>query len=458
MEIRISLTQKQLEFDRAINEYPIVLYGGSRGGGKSHGLRLIMLKRRFQYPNSIGYLFRKTFPELEANHIAPLFAQFPDLQQFYNQGRKTLRLPNASELRFAYAENEKDLRKFQGREIHDLAIEEAGDWSEESFEYLHASNRSSLTHITPRAFLTANPGGIGHKWLKRRFVERKFRPGERPEDHHFIPARIADNPALTEADPFYQRRLESIKNETLKKAWIEGDWDVQAGQFFEELDRKIHLVKPFEIPDRWQRFGAYDYGFGHPAFAGWFAVDEDGVVYLYRVQASSRTKVDEFAERMNVHPDTKLISTWWAGHDCWARKPYAFGHELNQPTIAEAFTKHKIFLRPANVDRIQGWNQLRQYLSPFTGPLGQITSNFKIFDTADCNLVFDSIARCTHDPDRIEDVLKVDAENGDVETGDDGADMCRYGLMSRPIKTKPEPKYDPMRYRKKLNRVTGWTV
>ena len=458
MEIRIALTPKQIEFARAVDTTPKTFYGGSKGGGKSHGLRLIMLKRRFQYPGSIGYLFRSTYPELEANHITPLFDQFPDLRDYYNEGKKTLHLPNGSRLRFAYVEHKKDLRKFQGREMHDLAIEEAGEWPFEHYEYLEKQRRTADVNIPARTLLTGNPGGIGHTWLKRLFIDKRLDPGQNPADYAYIPARVEDNPALMAADPNYVKELESIKNEMLRRAWRFGDWNITAGQFYNEIDARIHLIKPFEIPDHWQRSGAYDYGFGHPAVAAWFATDEDGNSYCYDGIYRARTKIDDYAQEMLGRSGTAKIIPWWAGHDCWARKAYAFGHDLVQPTIAEAFAKHGIFLKPANTDRVLGARQLRDYLTPFTDAHGQISSKLRFFDTPSVRLIFDSIARAVHDPDKIEDVLKVDAENGDPETGDDGYDCVRMWCMSRPLVSKPLPKPDRYKYQPKPKQVNWATV
>lgn len=452
MTLTIQLTKKQSEFDRAIERYPVVLFGGGRGGGKSHGLRLIMLKRRIQYPNSIGYLFRKTFPELEANHISPLFAQFPALREFYNEGKKTLRLPNGSELRFAFCEHERDISKFQGREIHDLAIEEAGDWQEHCFELLRASNRSSLPHIKPRTILTANPGGVGHKFLKRLFIERNFRDGENPDDYFFIPALVRDNPALMRADPLYAERLKGIKNETLRRAWLEGDWDITAGTYFNQLNRRVHLIKPFKIPPHWKWFGGYDYGFNHPAVWSFWVSDEDGNHYCVKEIYQARLGIDDQANRVHeileefvqTKQKTDRSIIFHAGHDCWAVK------KAGDPTIAEDFIRRKIVLARANINRKLGAKQCREYL-------GNETRKPRAFFFETASKIFDCIERMVNDPNDVEDVLKVDSVEGDPNTGDDGYDGgFRYPIMSRPPIALPVEKPILDRYRKTQSQTGSW--
>src|ERR1017187_10197507 len=129
-ELKIALQLKQRLLVEYVEKYPIVFFGGAKGGGKSKGLQLLMLLRRFQYPKSTGAIFRKTYPELEANHIRTLFQSFPELRAYYQESKKLLTLPNGSEIQFCHCKNEADIALYQGREFHDLAIDEAGQWTE----------------------------------------------------------------------------------------------------------------------------------------------------------------------------------------------------------------------------------------------------------------------------------------------------------------------------------------
>jgi len=434
IELRIALQPKQKQFAKAIEDFPVTFYGGARGGGKSKGLQLIMLLRRFKYAGSNGAIFRRTYPELEANHIRPLFQAYPDLKEYYNESKKILSLPNGSVLQFCHCANESDVWSYQGREFHDLAIDEAGQWTEQMFRTLLGSNRTSNPNISARAILTGNPGGIGHGWLKRLFVDRRFNERERPQDYTFIQALVDDNPALMENDPNYVHRLESEPNEAIRKAFRYGDWDIFAGQFFREINREKHFIKPFQIPKHWNRFGAYDYGYNHPAAFGWFAVDEDGCVYLYRELIQAQMRVDQFAKLINSYEDTPLLYPIVGGRDCWTQKS-TLRDDAQPPTVAEQFQTHGIQLKPAVIDRIQGAAQLRSYLAWQQRP--NESPRFQIFNT--CPMSYDTLSRMIHDPDRVEDVLKVDAIEGDHNSGDDAYDMIRYGLMSRPYLSDPAP-------------------
>jgi phage terminase large subunit len=431
-ELRIRLQPKQKAFLRAIETTPITFYGGAKGGGKSKGLQLIMLLRRFRYAGSTGAIFRRTYPELEGNHIRPLFQAFPELREYWNEAKKLLTLPNGSTLQFCHCNNEADVDLYQGREFHDLAIDEAGQWPEAMFRRLLGSNRSSQSGIVARCILTGNPGGIGHGWLKRLFVERRFNEREIASDYTFIQALVDDNQALVANDPAYVQRLESEPNEALRKAYRYGDWNIFAGQFFQEISKEVHFIKPFTIPKHWNRFGAYDYGFNHPASFGWYATDEDGNTYKYRELVKAGKRVDEFAEKLNTYPDTAQLYPIVAGRDCWTQKSTLRDDKL-PPTVAEQFRTHGVNLVPAVIDRIQGAAQLRDYLAWQGRPDSK--PRFFLFDT--CPITFDTLSRMIHDPDDVEDVLKVDATEGDPLSGDDAYDETRYALMSRPTITDP---------------------
>lgn len=432
-EIKFPLQTKQLLLLETLESVPVLLYGGAKGGGKSRGMRDVFLIRRFKYPNTSAGIFRKTYPELQANHIDPLLRDHPVLRQYYNESKKSLLLPNGSVIKFRYAENERDLDRYQGDEYDDLGIEEVGQWTEAMFRKLHGSNRTAKPGIKPRCLLTGNPGGIGHGWMKRLFIERRFNPREEPSDYAFIQATVDDNPALIDNDPGYVRRLDAEPNEALRKAYRFGSWDIAAGQYF-DLSRDIHLINPFEIPSHFIRSGGYDFGFNHPSVALFFASDGDGNTYLYREVIKRRLRIDEFSKELLQYPETTNM-VFHAGHDCWTQKNILRDKAL-PPTIAEEFAKHNIHLARAAIDRIQGANQVRQYLAIRDGK-----PRLFIFKT--CPDTFDCLSRLIIDPSRPEDVLKVDATENEPLSGDDPYDALRYYLMSRPPLAHYVPKLIP---------------
>lgn len=430
-EIRIQLTTKQTAFDRAVKTTENVFYGGAKGGGKSFGLREIMLKRRFEYPGSFGVIFRKTYPELYGNHIDPLLTKFPILRDRYNNQNKELKLENGSVLAFRHCQYERDLGLHQGQEYNDLAIDEVGEWPEHWFWTLKGSNRSGRAGVQPRSLLTGNPGGLGHKWLKRLFVDRHYREVENPKDFAFVQARVHDNPALMMNDPNYINRLKANKSEMMVKAYLEGSWDISAGQFFDMVSRETHMIEPFDIPEYWERFGAFDTGYNHPAGFLWFATDTDGVVYVYREYCRAGRRTEEIVKDVMEFQDSLKLRSIPSGHDSWSKHG-------GGPSVEEKFTEHsqhQLVLQKAAIDRVPGAQQVRDYLVPREkGPM------VRIFKT--CPILFDTLTRMTHDPKNPEDVLKVDATDGDPWTGDELYDCLRMGLMDRPRLSQkpPEPK------------------
>lgn len=447
-EIKIGLTPKQSQFDKLISKVENVFYGGAKGGGKSHGLREIMLKRRMEIAGSTGVIFRKTWPAVRDNHLAPLLHKFPALKSRYIAQDKGIHLENGSTLLFRYCETVKDLEKHQGQEYHDLAIEEAGEWSEDWFDYLKGSNRSGRPGIHPRCLITGNPGGIGHKWLKRLFIDRNFRANENPANYAFIPATVHDNPALMVNDPGYIDRLKANKNPMLVKAYLEGSWDIMAGQFFDMVSRETHFIEPFTIPDHWERMGMFDTGYNHPAAFLWLATDTDGNSYIYREYARSKRRTEEVVKDLMEFPDTFKLTSIPAGWDCWSKHG-------GGPSVEEKFSEvsgHRLVLHKANIDRIPGAQQVRDYLS-----LREGKPRLFIFKT--CPMIYDCLTRMVHDTKHPEDVLKVDASDGDPWTGDDLYDCVRMGLMDRPrISIDPPKPRRKMYYDDDAPTEVSWTT
>lgn len=404
------------------------------------GLRYLHLIRRFKYPKSNGVIFRATYPELEANHIRPLLTEFPELGKYWIEGKKLLKLPNGSVQAFRHCGTMKEVTLYQGQEFHDFAYEEAGNLSEEVFEFLKQSNRSANPAIPAKCQITFNFGGSAHKWLKRRFINQELSPEESKESYHFIKALLEDNPALVKADPNYGDRILAMGNEQLKKAWRWGDADIEAGQYF-DMNRELHFIEPFKIPDHWPRYCGYDWGFGHPAAWVWMAVDEQSTAYVYREWAKAKSDLEEQAAMFHSMPDVKLVKNIYAGHDCWVDKGSAWfaSSKPRANTIAEEFARLKIHLEPANNARRQGAAIMRELLR-YEREIkdGQVTikrhPRLVIFKT--CPMTYNSISERIYDPKDIEDVLKEDSVGGDPMIGDDcfiAGTQISTAIGSKPI-------------------------
>lgn len=225
---------------------------------------------------------RKTYPELQQNHIVPLRQMLHGVAKF-NKSEKEFTFPNGSTIKLQYCRNDSDLENFQGVEYDVIFIDEATNLSEFQLKSIAACCRG-VNEFPRRIYYTCNPGGPGHAYIRRIFIDRNYEEGENPDDYSFTQALVQDNDALMEADPDYVRFLEALPPK-LRKAWLEGSWDIFSGQFFEEFrddpahyeDRKwTHVIEPFDIPVGWRIYRSYDFGYSRPFSCAWWAVDYEG--------------------------------------------------------------------------------------------------------------------------------------------------------------------------------------
>lgn len=275
---------RQQEFFRA--EAANVAYGGARGGGKSWAMRRKLVMLAMRYPGLKLLLLRRTLPELRANHILPLQRELEGYAA-WSSTERAFRFPNGSRLVMGYCDNDSDCAQYQGQEYEVIGFEEATNFEPDWLTFIATCLRTTRTDFTPRIYYTCNPGGPGHAYIKRLFIDQAFLDGESPQDYVFIPAKVYDNQVLMQRDPGYLKRLEALPP-AKRRAHLEGDWNVYEGQVFAEwrddpahyADGKwTHVIEPFDIPDTWRVYRSFDFGYAKPFSVGWWAVDFDGRLY-----------------------------------------------------------------------------------------------------------------------------------------------------------------------------------
>ena len=334
-------------------------YGGARGGGKSWALRRKLTALCLNYPGIRCLLVRRSYAELKANHVRAILQEYRGLVQ-YRESDKILSFPNGSFIALGYCASNRDVLRYQGQEYDIIAIDEATQLSEHQFSVFKACLRG--TDAFPRRmYLTCNPGGIGHAWVKRLFVDRVYRADENPDDYLFIPAQVYDNPVLLSADPDYVHQLESLPQK-LRDAWLHGRWDVFEGQFFPEFQPDLHVCMPSEIPSRLRKFAALDYGFDMLA-ALLLGVDADGTLYVLSEVCTPELTLREAGERVAELCAGHDVEYLTASPDLWNRRQDTgkSGFEVMQsvhgmPPMCAADNR-----------RVPGWRILREYLNPREG-------------------------------------------------------------------------------------------
>ncbi|MBE6969275.1 MAG: hypothetical protein E7442_04025 [Ruminococcaceae bacterium] len=354
-------------------------YGGARGGGKSWAVRVKALLLALRYPGIRLLLVRRSYGELEDNHIRPLQRLLGDMA-VYRESEKSFRFQNGSQLRFGYCDAESDVLRYQGQEYDCIFLDEATQLTEFQFQTFKGCLRG-VNDFPKRIYVTCNPGGVGHGWVKRLFIDRRYEGGEKAEDYSFIPADVYDNESLMSSDPDYVRRLESLPYE-LRQAWLHGSWDVFAGQFFPEWERGIHVCEPFEIPEGWRWYVSMDYGMDMLA-AYLIAVDEEGrahvtaEVYEGRDLGEGHTGliISEAAEALKALAGERKIYEWLAPPDMWN------GRQETGRSVAEIFAEHGIYLTRSSNDRLAGWMAVRERLKVERDVDGRRRAGLCIFST-----------------------------------------------------------------------------
>ena len=387
---------KQLMFFRAREHY--VGYGGARGGGKSWAVRMKAVMLAFEYPGIRLLLVRRTLPEVEENLIRPMQQMLPP--RWWKEQKKRFQLPNGSTVAFGYCDSERDVLRYQGQEYDCIFLDEATQLTEYQFQTFKGCLRG-VNDFPKRMYITCNPGGVGHAWVKRLFIDRSYQAGERAEDYTFIQAGVRDNAALMESDPDYIHHLESLPYE-LRRAWLDGDWDVLAGQFFSEWNRAVHVCAPFDVPRHWRRYVAMDYGMDMLA-AYVVAVDEQGRSWVIREAYEGRDLgeghdgliISEAAERVRELVGEDDIYLYLAPPDLWSSR------QETGRSVGDIFAEHGIYLTKAGNDRESGWMAVHELLRIRENEKGEPEAGITIFGT--CPNLIRTLPLLQYDEHRVND-------------------------------------------------------
>jgi hypothetical protein len=385
MELQISYKPLPKQMDLHKSPANEILFGGSAGPGKSHALRFEALKWCLLIPKLQVYLFRRVLPELERNHIIPSLQEFPSKLGRYKEQKKRWEFHNGAILHFVSAQYEKDVFDFQGAEINLLCIDELTMFTEFMYDFFRARVRCALPvpdeykHKIPGIICASNPGGVGHEFVKRRWVDfcssspNGMRRAEQRDGgmlRQYIPALLRDNPILMQNDPDYINRLDALP-EPYRSAYKNGDWDIFMGQMF-TFSRQTHVIKPLPIPAEAEIVFTFDWGFGRPYSILWFWLDNDRRLYLFselygclqgRPDTGLRQTDAEIADA--VIEREKDLGIWGrrkvrlCDPTCFNKKPDYAGGGQGEST-AEVFARRGVFLNagdPARKLKIRQFHQ-----------------------------------------------------------------------------------------------------
>ena len=422
--------EKQKRFYLSRTTY--TAYGGAKGGGKTHAVRIKAVGGALANPGIRILIMRRTYPELEENHIRPIVKMVPRELASYNATTHLMTFHNGSTIKFGHWSGDASEDEYNGLEYDWIFIDEATQFSERAFNFLGGCLRG-VNEFPKRMYLTCNPGGVGHMWVKRLFIDKNYTASERAEDYTFIKSLVYDNKFLMEHSPDYVRTLENLP-ENRRRAMLLGDWNIFEGQYFPEFSPDLHVVNPFEIPGHWRRYVCMDYGLDMFA-CYWIAMDEHDHAYVYREIYESNLIVTDAANRINAMT-TENVDVHIAPPDLWNR------HSDTGKSTAEIFSECGVYLTKSQNDRVQGWYNLKEWLKPFTNEFGARDARLKVF--SNCK----NLIRC------LPMIQCSDKNPNDCATDPHeithAPDAIRYFASFRPVATDPpapprdwdEPEYE----------------
>lgn len=428
----IWLPQPKQRIALGVDVYEL-LYGGARGGGKTDaGIAWIIKDSYINNSKFRGLVIRRNADDLSdwIDRADALFKYFGGVKK--GQPAEFV-FPSGAKIKTGHLKDPDTYTKYQGHEYQRMLIEEITQIPDElRYEQLIGSCRSTVPELLPSIFMTTNPTGKGHAWVKRRFIKgdgvpkpmKIWLPEKTKRPRVFIPASVYDNPILLENDPGYLDYLKGLPL-ALREAWLKGSWDVGAGQYFDEWTPEVHVCKPFEIPAHWQRFVCGDYGYSNPSAIYWCAVDpEKSKVYIYRELYVTKHTGEMLAQsivRMTEY--NEMID--WIVMDSSIKDTGIEGGKTVYDQMCDVFEAKKwdVTLRLATKgagSRINGWNLMRGYLKIQHDVNGYPITRLQVFDN--CKEMMRVMPDQMHDENNIEDL--------DSDGEDHAPDAIRYGLRT----------------------------
>ena len=399
-----------------------VLFGGAAGGGKSYAMIVDPLRYAHRSAHR-ALILRRSMPELreiidKSRELYP--KAFHGAK--YKEVEKMWTFPSGAKVEFGFLERDADVYRYQGQAYSWIGFDEITHLPTEfSWNYLASRLRTTDPEIVPYMRCTANPGGAGAHWVKKRYIEPHppHEPfmGKDGLTRKFIPASLQDNPYLAK-DGRYEQMLKALPP-TQRRQLLDGDWDVAEGAAFTEFSRPDHVITPFEIPVHWERVKGIDYGYASESACIWGAVDpSDGTLIIYRELYQKNLLGTELGELItNMELSDPFSVQGVLDTACWSRTG------TTGPTVGETLQKQGHKLRRADKNRIQGKIQIHEYLKITQSGRPRI----QIFNT--CPNLIRELQGIPLDKSNPEDV--------DTRASDHAYDALRYLIMSRPRNANP---------------------
>ena len=452
--------RQRIFMQRSENE---ALYGGAAGGGKSD-CAIAEALRQVHIPHYRGLILRKTYPQLSEmiDRSREIYKPaFPKAS--YNEQKHCWTFPSGAKIYFGAMQHTKDRTNYQGKRYDFIDFDELTHFTWDEYSYLFSRNRPNGSGTRCYIRAQANPGGIGHGWVKERFITAAppmtpiyedvnivFPDGhteKRRRSRIFIPSSIFDNKILLKNDPEYITRLAALP-ENERRALLYGDWDSFSGQVFTEwrnnpdgYDNRIstHVIKPFKVPQSWKIYRGFDFGYSRPFSVGWYAVDHDGRMYRVRELYGCTETPNEgvrwepmkiAAKILEIERDDPNLK----GRDIIGIADPSIFDESRGESVGAMLERGGVYFDRADNTRIAGKMQVHNRLA-FDGngiPMLYVFSTCRHFIRTVPALVYSS----------------TDVEDVDTSAEDHIYDELRYVAMENPINPPPEKRaavqYNPL--------------